>query len=303
MRTDEHPAMKQHDDPARADGLDPKQVALLDALRRVLEPLAGLAVAKGLPYAAVDSIVKEAFVAAAHAAHPGLPEHRRVSRISASTGINRREVTRLTQEAAAPRAAPRSLATEVFARWRSSPDYRGKNGRPLVLRRQGPAPSFETLAQSVTRDKHPRSLLEELVRLQLVTVDSKSDKVSLAREAFVPRGDEARMLGFLGANVGDHLNAAVANVLSDGTRHFEQAIFADELSAPSLAAVHKLVSAQWQVLLKATVPALEQLIEADSATQRTRDQRVRIGLYSYAGSMAAAATDPKPDPDSTPSER
>ncbi|WP_372525154.1 DUF6502 family protein [Piscinibacter sp.] len=295
--------MKQHDDPARADGLDPKQVALLDALRRVLEPLAGLAVAKGLPYAAVDSIVKEAFVAAAHAAHPGLPEHRRVSRISASTGINRREVTRLTQEAAAPRAAPRSLATEVFARWRSSPDYRGKNGRPLVLRRQGPAPSFETLAQSVTRDKHPRSLLEELVRLQLVTVDSKSDKVSLAREAFVPRGDEARMLGFLGANVGDHLNAAVANVLSDGTRHFEQAIFADELSAPSLAAVHKLVSAQWQVLLKATVPALEQLIEADSATQRTRDQRVRIGLYSYAGSMAAAATDPKPDPDSTPSER
>lgn len=294
--------MKQHEAP-KQDGLTPEQAALLDALRRVLEPIAGLAVAKGVPYVAVESMVKGAFVAAAHAAHPGLPEHRRVSRISASTGINRREVTRLTQPKAAPRAARRSLATEVFARWRSSPQYRSRNGRPLVLPRQGPAPSFESLAQSVTRDKHPRSLLEELVRLQLVTIDSKADTVSLAREAFVPRGDVARMLGFLGANVGDHVSAAAANVLGDGTQHFEQAIFADELSAQSLEAVRKLVSTQWQVLLKATVPALEKLIEADRAKGRKQDQRLRIGLYTYTDATAADAADAKPNTESTPSER
>jgi len=294
--------MKQHDAPAPADGPNAEQAALLDSLRRLLEPVAALAVAKGVPYAAVESIVKGAVVAAAHAAHPGLPEHRRVSRISASTGINRREVTRLTQTKAAPRAAPRSLATEVFARWRSSPQYRSRNGRPLVLPRQGPAPSFETLAQSVTRDKHPRSLLEELVRLQLVTLDSKADTVALAREAFVPRGDTARMLGFLGANVGDHVSAAVANVLGDGTQHFEQAIFADELSEHSLEAVRKVVSAQWQVLLKATVPALEKLIEADRAKGRKQDRRLRIGLYTYTDAMATAA-DANPDTDATPSER
>jgi hypothetical protein len=285
------------------DGLTPEQSALLDALHRLLEPIAGLAVAKGLPFAAVESIVKGAFVAAAHAAHPGLPEHRRVSRISASTGINRREVTRLTQTKAASRAAPRSLATEVFARWRSSPQYRGRNGRPLVLPRQGPAPSFETLAQSVTRDKHPRSLLEELVRLQLATIDAKADTVALVRGAFVPRGDTTRMLGFLGANVGDHVSAAVANVLGDGTQHFEQAIFADELSAPSLEAVRKLVSAQWQVLLKATVPALEKLIDADRAKGRKQDQRLRIGLYTYTEATAADAAAANPDTPSTPTER
>jgi hypothetical protein len=289
--------------PPAPDGLTPEQAALLDALRRLLEPIAGLAVAKGLPYATVESIVKGAVVAAAHAAHPGLPEHRRVSRISASTGINRREVTRLTQAKAAPRAAPRSLATEVFVRWRSSPQYRSRNGRSLVLPRQGPAPSFETLAQSVTRDKHPRSLLEELVRLQLVTIDSKANTVSLAREAFVPRGDTARMLGFLGANVGDHVSAAVANVLGDGTQHFEQAIFADELSEHSLEAVRKLVSAQWQVLLKATVPALEKLIEADRAKGRKPDQRLRIGLYTYTEAMARGDAGATPNTPSTPSER
>jgi hypothetical protein len=289
--------------PAPSDGPSAEQAALLDALRRLLEPTAALAVAKGVPYAAVESIVKGAFVAAAHAAHPGLPEHRRVSRISASTGINRREVTRLTQTKAAPRATPRSLATEVFARWRSSPQYRSRNGRPLVLPRQGPAPSFETLAQSVTRDKHPRSLLEELVRLQLVKVDAKADTVSLAREAFVPRGDTARMLGFVGANVGDHLNAAVANVLGDGSQHFEQAIFADELSETSLEAVRKLVSAQWQVLLKATVPALEELIATDRTQRRKADRRLRIGLYTYTDAMAADAAGANPEPDANATER
>ena len=59
----------------------------------------------------------------------------------------------------------------------------------------------------------------------------------------MPRGDAGRMLGFLGDNVGDHLSAAVANVLGDGRRHFEQAVFADELSAQSLEAAQPTISA------------------------------------------------------------
>lgn len=278
-----------------ADGkVTPEQRALLDALRRVLEPLAQLAVARGVPYAAVDSIVKGAFVAAAHAAHPGLPEHRRVSRISAATGINRREVTRLTQAPTTPRAARRSLATEVYTRWLSSLDYRDKKGKPLALPRQGAEPSFETLAQSVTRDVHPRSLLEELVRLQLAQLDTASDTVAIVRDAFVPRGDLARMLGFLGANVGDHMAAAVANVLADGRQHFEQAIFADELSQQSLEAARGLITAQWQALLGAAAPALEKLIEADRAAGRTQDQRLRIGLYTYTD-LAPPAAESEPN--------
>ena len=38
---------------------------------------------------------------------------------------------------------------------------------PRALPRVGPAPSFESLAQEVTRDVHPRALLEELLRLKL----------------------------------------------------------------------------------------------------------------------------------------
>jgi len=275
------------EDPAAA--ATPEQSALLDALSRVLEPLAELAVARGVPYAAIEQVVKRAFVAAAHAAHPHLPEHRRVSRISAATGINRREVTRLTQPAVRDGAAPRSLATEVYTRWLSSLDYRDGRGRPLVLPRQGPEPSFEALAQSVTRDVHPRSLLEELVRLQLAALDAGGERVSIVRDAFVPRGDLARMLGFLGANVGDHMAAAVANVLADGRQHFEQAIFADELSPESLLEARALITGQWQALLGAAAPALEKLIDADRKAGREARQRLRIGLYTYTAAMPTEA--------------
>ena len=147
--------------------------ALRQALERLLVPLAQLAVARGVPYAVIDETLRRAFVAVAHAAHTGLPEHRRASRISAATGLHRREVNRLLEQAAQPRsdAPPRSPAAMVFAHWRSDKRYRTRGGAARVLPRVGPAPSFEALAHEVTRDVHPRALLEELLRLKQATLD------------------------------------------------------------------------------------------------------------------------------------
>ncbi|HET8745956.1 MAG TPA: DUF6502 family protein, partial [Ramlibacter sp.] len=157
------------------------------------------------------------------------------------------------------------------------------------------APSFETLAHSITRDVHPRTLLEELSRLGLARVDESDGRVHLVNSEFVPRADLDRMLSFLGANVGDHLQAAVANVLSDGSRHFEQALFADELSDESLEAARGLVSDQWQALLHTLAPALQSLIDADKAAGRPAAQRMRIGLFAFTEAMA-----PPEDANGTP---
>jgi hypothetical protein len=281
-----------------ANSPSPEQQALADALARLLGSVARLAVARGLPYAAAEEMLKQAFVDNAYAAHASLQPHRRVSRIATATGINRREVTRLTRPAAASRSArtaPRSLASEVFAHWRTQPPYRDERGAARRLPRQGPAPSFETLAQEITRDVHPRSLLDELVRLGLAELDGATDSVSLVREGFVPSGDRVRMLGFLGDNVGDHLSAAVDNVLRGDRRHFEQAVFADGLSAESLAALRPLISAQWQAVLAALVPQLEQMVARDAQATSAVGQapaagRVRVGLYTYQD------TEPAPDP-------
>jgi hypothetical protein len=297
------------DPPAVAASAD--AAALQEAMAAVLEPLARLAVAKGMPFAAVEALLKQAFVRAAREAHPNLPAHRMVSRIATATGLNRREVTRLTQATATP-PRRRPLAAEVFARWATDPTYRDRGGRPRRLPRQGDAPSFESLAQSVTRDVHPRSLLDELLRLGLAGHDAADDSVRLVHDAFVPRGDSERMLGFLGHNVGDHLGAAVANVLGDGQQHFEQAVFADELSPQSIEAMREVIASQWQALASALVPRIEAAIDADRDAGRAQDRRLRVGLYSFSDSMttggpaaagdlpAVGAAADNPSPRSTP---
>ncbi len=266
--------------------------ALKAALEALLGPLAAMAVAHGMPYQATEELLKRAFVDAARAMQDGNAGGRDISRVSMATGLSRREVTRLTEDR--PRAATqrRSPATQVFTRWRGDRALHNKRGQPIPLPRQGPAPSFEALAQSVTRDVHPRALLDELVRMGLAEVSADGETVRLVRNAFVPQGDATRMFGFLGSNVGDHLSAAVANVLSDSPPHFEQALFADELSAESLRAVSALVATQWHTLMQSLVPAVNALIDADRDAAhnegRAIDRRLRIGLYSYHEAMPAS---------------
>jgi hypothetical protein len=264
--------------------------ALQQALERLLAPLARLAVARGVPYAVIDESLRTAFVAVAHSAHPGLPEHRRASRISAATGLHRREVNRLLEVAAQPRAgAPaRSPAAMVFAHWRADKRYRTRSGTPRPLPRTGPAPSFESLAHDVTRDVHPRALLEELLRLRLATLDAERDTVTLAKADFVPRGDSRRMVQWLGANVGDHLAGSVANVLGDEPIYPDQAVAADGLSAASVAQVRPVLHAHWQRLTEELVPLLERLIEQDSGTDPEQSYRVRFGVYGFDTAPAPA---------------
>lgn len=302
---------------------DPAQAelhALQQALAALVEPVARLAVARGLALAPVEALLRAAFVQAASAAHPGLPEHRKVSRIATTTGLNRREVARLValqqpREGDAHPSARSTPASQAFALWRTDPAWRGPDGQPKRLARLGAADSFEALAHRITRDVHPRSLLDELVRLGLVHWDADADTVALATDRFVAQGDRVRQLGLLGDNVGDHLRAAVDNVLGSasgqGPAHLEQAVFAWGLSNDSLAALQPAIRAQWKALVDTLVPQLRERVAADAAadaaTAAAADAaadaahatapapaagRIRIGLYAYQEGTPAASAAP-----------
>lgn len=270
---------------------DEKQL-LLEAVGNVLSPLAQLCLAKGITIQMIEKQLREAFVLAARQVHADLPPGRLTSRISATTGLTRREVTRLESQSTRDREPPRSPVTEVFMRWLADPALAVSAGLPMPLIRSGAAPSFEALAQSVTRDVHARTLLEELCRLQLVRHDVATDMVHLLQQAFVPHGDWARMVGLLGDNVGDHLRAATANVLGNGDQELEQAIFADELSSHSLAQARGLMMQQWRRMLGEMAPQLQALIDADRLAGHAQDHSLRIGLFTWSQVMPKSFPSP-----------
>ena len=262
-----------------------RQQLLRDAAEDILVPLARLCVSQGLPFAQAEELFKRAYVRAARDSRrdAGAASARDVSQVSVATGISRREVTRLSAELL-PRAVQRpSPATQVFLRWLSDKKLRAADGqpKPLPRQRQARGPSFEALADGVTRHVHARSLLDDLVRLGLVELSDDEQTVSLVQQRFVPQDDERRLFVFLSANVGDHLSAATANVIHRDKRHFEQAVFTDELSARAATGVRDLARAAWASLLATLVPAIEQLISEDKAKGRAATHRARIGLFSF----------------------
>ena len=280
----------------RSPSTPDREQLLRAALESILLPLARLCLGHGLPYAHAEEVLKRAYVRAARDARraAGADSRRDVSQVATATGLSRRDVGRVSA-ALRPRASQRlSPATQVFTRWASDPAYRHRNGRIRKLPRQGPAPSFEALATSVTRHVHPRSLLDELLRLGLVALADDGESVVLQKDRSVPQYDDERLFGMLAANVGDHLSAAAANVLHRDRRHLEQAVFAQGLSEEAVRAADELVRQQWRRLLADVAPALQRLIDADTNAGREGHQRLRVGLYSYHEALPEDEDDAQP---------
>jgi hypothetical protein len=273
------------------------QRALLVAAHAILAPLAQLLVAGKVPAEEVQRLLKSTLVEASRQAHDGAPPHEMAGRISRDTGLDAQEVLSIS-ESADPVAAPqRSLAAEIFTRWRTSPLYADATGRPRVLPRLGPSPSFETLARSVSQDRPASSLLNELVRLGLAAYLPDRDVVVLVLGTYVPSVDLSRMLQFLAQNVGDHLAAAVENVVGKAPQHVERAVYVNGLSRDSIEIAEKWVSRHWERLLADLAPLLESLLARDEADpSRARPYRFRAGLYGFACESALPSANPPPQP-------
>lgn len=271
------------------NGLHAEQQALLGVVARLIKPLARLCLAKGISIQAIEDVIRRAYVMAAQQSCGDVKTSRLNSRISTMTGLTRREIARIQSTQTPGTTSTRSIATDVLTLWTSQHEYVNKKGQPIPIPRTGDSPSFEALAAMVTKDVHPKSILAEMLRLGLVAHNLSNDIVSLMDAVYVPRNNWPEMVSFIGFNVGDHLEASVDNVLTDGHQHFEQSLLADELSKESLETAKSLILDQWRELITQLGPQLQTLMEQDKSLQREQNQQVRIGLYSYMTAMPPSA--------------
>jgi hypothetical protein len=281
---------------------------LLRAASRLLAPLARLLVANGVTYTMFAAAMKRVFLAAAERELQAEGKRITDSALSLLSGVHRKDVRTLTADEPPP---PRTItiASQVTTAWTTQPEYLDPQGHPLPLpmRAADPnAPSFERLAQSISKDFHARSVLDELVRLG---VAEERDGISrlLRDEGFLPLRDLDEMARQLAANVGDHLNAASANfnAARRGERppYLEYALWADELSAASAAELQQYAQQQWLAALRNVRN------EAQARSERDRSDaspdalhRFRFGVYIYhepgfeplAGEPEPAAKSSKP---------
>ncbi len=251
------------------------------ALRRILRPLVRAMIAQGVTAPALYRVIKDTYV---HVAAEDLQEAATDSRISIVTGVHRRDVKAFrAEDAEVDQTLARKVSTlaTVIGRWLTDPDFTDASGSPKPLPRLSMTdPSFEDLAQRISRDIRPRTVLDELLRQGVVTHDLDSDVVHLDADALVGPADLDQKLHFFSHNLGDHMNAAVDNLLSDPSPFMERAVFYNSLTAESVDAIEAKAREAGSAALRQINSDAANLQNEDMNTP-TANQRFRFGLFFY----------------------
>ena len=249
------------------------------AVRRILRPLVRALIAQGVTAPTFYKIVKEAYV---EVASEELGSNANDSRISVTTGVHRRDVKSIREagetEDRAFSAKVSTLAT-VVGRWMSDPALTDDTGLPRPLPRGGKdTPGFDALVEEVSRDIRPRAVLDELVRQGIVSVEN--DSLRLQPEAVVGPANLDQKLHYFSYNLGDHMNAAVENLLTEPSPYFERALFYNNLSDAAAHTIEKDARSAATEMLKDLNIKASSLQRADQG-QSIATHRFRFGVYFY----------------------
>lgn len=251
-----------------------KSVLFEHAIKALLRPLTRALIAQGMTAPQLYRFVKQSYV---DAAVEELGTEATDSRVSVMTGVHRRDVKAMraddTSDIKPVQRRVSTLAT-VVGRWMTDPKLMDESGLPRPMTRA----EFDQLAAQTNRDIRPRTILDELQRQGLVTDDDAL--LALNPKAVFGPEDLDQKLDFFARNLGDHMEAAVDNLLAETPPHFERAAFFNCLAETSLDALEAEAR-------KTGAEALRKVAQEAAAYQqvdhekKSATHRFRFGIYFY----------------------
>ncbi|MFT3954412.1 MAG: DUF6502 family protein [Piscinibacter sp.] len=284
--------------PQAQPAIAPSEETAALALREagvLLEPVARWLLRSGVSYGAFAGMLKTVFVDAARVELERGGTAATYSALSVLSGVHRKDVRAIAEAPRDPAALPPRgvpLASQVYTRWLTARRYRDRDGHPRALPRSGSGVTFEALAREVSVDVHPRTVMDELLRLGLVTLEG--DLLIPVSLSFLPSRRLDELTALFAANAADHMAAAVSNLTTDAPRYLEQSVFADGLGAASVEDLHELAREAWQEAFETMVKEARKRVAADDRLPPGEQHRMRFGVYFYGEPQAATTGDAAP---------
>ena len=209
----------------------------VDCLRILIKPLVKFALRHSISVQQITETLKQTVVEVGAEEMRRCGEKVNVSRLSAMTGLHRRDVIRL-MEPDEERELPAPLAARVVSQWENDRRFTGKNGRPRMLSLSPEANEFVKLLGAVNTDLNAGTVLFELERSGLV--ERKGGSVKLLRAHVVPKADVLEGFRILGQDTDDLIRTVEENVAVDAAeRNLHGRTEFDNISKSDLAAIRK----------------------------------------------------------------
>jgi hypothetical protein len=269
-----------------------KTNSLHQALFRILRPLARLLLRNGIPYGEFSELVKRAYV---EAALEDFSDGRRKptdSRAAVMTGLTRKEVKRQREVLAGEDTGSRDVlhanrASRVVSGWVHDSVFRAGDGEPAMLTFDGPK-SFSELVKRYSGDMPPRAVLDELLRVGVVSVDGESGGLILQQRAYVPAGDSEEMLQIFGEDVSDLIATMDHNLVSDESGEpprFQRTLTYNNIPPEVMERWRKHAAAQSQELLekldKWLGPNDRDISEPQADSQSGESVRTGVSIFFF----------------------
>ena len=270
-------------------GYNKTQLALVKAIKMLCKPLIRLLIEKGITFPQFRELMKTLYVEVADESFALDNKKPSDSRIFILTGVHRKDIKRIRQQATeqdSSVSSSASLSGEIVARWTSMTEYLDQEGKPKQLLKTGKnnETGFDQLVCSVSKDIRPKTILDEWLRLNIV--DMKDDYVILNKSAFVTNKEFNEMAYYLGHNMHDHMASCVNNILDENDPMLERSVYYSRLSKDSVDQLRTIASTKGNELLQHLNKQAIKFYDADK-DKEDANYRMRLGVYWYQAQLDA----------------
>jgi len=254
---------------------------LFASVMRLMAPLVRILLRNGIAYGTFSELLRKVYVDVAFADFAPEGRKQTVSRISALTGLTRKEVKRLLEldtpdDTASQKRFNRGI--RVLSGWVNDQRFLDTGGKPAELPIDGKPYSFALLVKEYSGDIPTRAMLSMLEESGSVRVTG--DSVKLVRQAFVPGSDPVDKIQVLGTDVAELITTIDHNLTAKGDElQFQRKVAYDDIDPAALPKLKKMTFAKAQALL-------EQLDRQYASSELGEDsgkggKYISLGIYYY----------------------
>ncbi len=264
-----------------------KEKILAKALTSMLKPLVRLLIHQNITYPGFLNLLKNTYVEVAETSFEIKGKRLTDSRISLLTGVHRGDVKRIRNEQITQpteKEIKASLSAQIMSVWTGHQAYLNLKEEPKVLYRYAHEghPSFEDLVFSISKDKHPRSILDEWLHQGLIKLEKQDGKetVTLINKGYVPEKDFEEKLFFAGKNIGTHLSVVTHNLEGQSPPLFDRAVYYHHLTEASVQTIECASKEKLMIALTEINQLANQLQEQDIQANNAIHS-MHVGAYFY----------------------
>lgn len=254
---------------------------LFASILRLMRPLVRILLRNGVAYGSFMELARKVYVDVAFDDFSPKGKKQTISRVSALTGLTRKEVKRLMELQAPDDSASQerfNRGIRVISGWVNDERFLDSNGKPTDLPVEGTRKSFALLVKDYSGDIPTMamlSMLEEAGSVRLV-----EDKVRLIRHAFVPHSDPINKIQILGTDVGELVETINHNLTTEPEYlWFQRKVAYDKIDPDALPKLKKLSFNKAQALLEQLDKQYSSYELEDDSDKRGK--YISLGIYYH----------------------